>query len=90
MNKKFKDRDVGRGTQGAAAGTASDKMFVTNFRIFNLFVVFFRDYSKASPAPPHKSPATLASPAQAAEGPRQKGPAGKPKNAKKKGGKNRF
>jgi signal recognition particle subunit SRP72 len=71
LNKKFKDRDVGRGTQGAAAG-ASDKM----------------DYSKASPAPPHKSPATPTSPAQA-EGPRQKGPAGKPKN-KKKGGKNRF
>uniref|UniRef100_A0AC34GW05 Signal recognition particle subunit SRP72 n=1 Tax=Panagrolaimus sp. ES5 TaxID=591445 RepID=A0AC34GW05_9BILA len=73
LNKKFKDQHVGRGTQGAAAGAASDKI----------------DYSKASPAPPHKSPATPASPAPA-EGPRQKGPAGKPKTSKKKGGKNRF
>lgn len=34
LNKKFKDRDVGRGTQGAASGAATDKMYVSLIFLF--------------------------------------------------------
>ena len=69
LNKKFKDKDIGRGTQGAANDAIAEKM----------------DYSHDSPGQPHASPA-VSSP-KPAEGPRQKGPAGK---AKKKQNKKRF
>jgi len=69
LNKKFKDKDIGRGTQGAANDAIAEKM----------------DYSHDSPGQPHVSPA-VSSP-KPAEGPRQKGPAGK---AKKKQNKKRF
>ncbi|KAH7724737.1 TPR Domain containing protein [Aphelenchoides avenae] len=71
VNKKYKDRDIGRGTQGAAASANNDKI----------------DYSKpgvsGNVVAEHSSPKPTS---PMAEGPRQQRPAAQAKKPKKKKG----
>jgi hypothetical protein len=86
LHKKFKDREVGRGTQGAAAAGTSANMFVHNYDFRNaLKCLNFSDYS-TKPSGTSAEPSPHASP-RPTEGPRQQRPAQQAKkNKKKKGG----
>lgn len=72
LHKKFKDREVGRGTQGTAAASATSPNI---------------DYSSKVPAGSTTTSTPHASPKPTAEGPRQQRPAHTQAKKKKKGGK---